>query len=453
MLELPVPFPLFPPLGLLKDHAEAEAPLNREVRQRLEEFPEHLNAMETWRTGILFLMEQTRRPEFQERHYKVLCPIIESMMHWSWLTRDKTLYDWESSDGRAFMHFIMRPPFYWVTSPGCSRYSRKARLNFEDKPLDPDWRPIIRKTLADDDPGLSSKHHRDWFISRGRDYFTFTGAFTSTGSLGISSATAHAFSTQENPFRDISRGDFQARTQTSRAVFTSEQLRELLAIGESLTNYSAKWERVLFVFAAAIHSDIPMRALAATQTIKPVFSYFKAKTTQASASTLTQPTTNFANLYLASQKMLASGPGQFETPLYPGRRCVLATEFQRYFRRYAQYRHLCDPSLNPNSFLIPLGNGADTYGYGSLIEVFNEFTAAILQKLRAKIGWVRMHWIETGKLAPSASLTFLELRHSAKRAGLIPKAIVARDGGSDANTWPDIGVRQSMSTRQWFQSH
>lgn len=115
----------------------------------------------------------------------------------------------------------------------------------------------------DDDPGVGSTHHRDWFLSRGRDYYTFTGSLKNLGDLGISSATARAFSTQENPFKDISRTEFQPRTEVSRAVFTSEQLRELLTIGESLANYNDKWEPALLLFAAAIHLDIPLRALAA----------------------------------------------------------------------------------------------------------------------------------------------------------------------------------------------
>jgi hypothetical protein len=56
------------------------------------------------------------------------------------------------------------------------------------------------------------------------------------------------------------------------------------------------WEPALFLFAAAVHSDIPMRALAATQTIKPVFSYFQAKTTEACTTALTPPRTSFASL-------------------------------------------------------------------------------------------------------------------------------------------------------------
>lgn len=64
-----------------------------------------------------------------------------SLMHWSWSIRSKPLQDWESLDAQAFMDFIMRPPITWVTTPGCSRYSKKACQNFADKPLDPEWRP------------------------------------------------------------------------------------------------------------------------------------------------------------------------------------------------------------------------------------------------------------------------------------------------------------------------
>lgn len=160
------------------------------------------------------------------------------------------------------MNFIMRPPITWVTTPGCSRYSKKARQNFADKLLDPEWRPIVRKTISGSDPGLSSKHHRNWFITHGREYFAFASCLANTN---------------ENPFRDLLPKDFDARTEEPRTIFTREQLNDLLDIAESLTNYSVKWEPFLFIAAVAVYSDIPLRALAATQTIKPTFSYFKAR--------------------------------------------------------------------------------------------------------------------------------------------------------------------------------
>lgn len=52
MAEPTAPYPLFPPLGLLNDHAHVEQPINLEVRRRLELVPEHLNALKTWQTGL-----------------------------------------------------------------------------------------------------------------------------------------------------------------------------------------------------------------------------------------------------------------------------------------------------------------------------------------------------------------------------------------------------------------
>lgn len=91
MTEPSAPYPLFPPLAQLREHAQAEHPINLEVRRRLEAIPDNLYALQTWQNGIAFLIEQSRRHEFQESHYKVLCPIIESMMHWSWSIRSKPL--------------------------------------------------------------------------------------------------------------------------------------------------------------------------------------------------------------------------------------------------------------------------------------------------------------------------------------------------------------------------
>ncbi|ATV20948.1 hypothetical protein CFN58_15325 [Pseudomonas avellanae] len=98
-------------------------------------------------------------------------------------------------------------------------------------------------------------------------------------------------------------------------------------------------------------------------------------------------------------------------------------------------------------------HGIDAYGYGSLIEKFSEFTASILQDLRARPASARMHWKGSDKLDPSASLTFAELRESAKRAGLIPKGFVSQDVGANDNVWPDIGIRQDISKSHWFQTH
>ncbi len=75
--------------------------------------------------------------------------------------------------------------------------------------------------------------------------------------------------------------------------------------------------------------------------------------------------------------------------------------------------------------------GVNAYGYGSLIEKFSEFTASMLQNLRARPASARMHWKVSNKLDPSASLTFAELREPAKRSGLIPKSFVSQDVGSN----------------------
>lgn len=439
MVEPSVPYPLFPPYELLNDHAQAELPINLEVRRRLEAVPKHLYALRAWRTGIDFLMKESRRSEFREQHYKTLCPIIESMMHWSWSIRGKALHDWKSVDAIAFMEFIMRPPITWVATPGHSRYSLKRRQNFQGKLLNPHWRPIVRRTLSGGDPGMGSYDHRGWFIRHGRKYFAFA-ILTASGTE------------TENPFRDISWKDFDTRPQKRRAIFTSKQLDDLIGIAESLTNLEEKWEPFLFIFAVAIHTDIPMRALGATQTIKPTFSYFKARNSEASAAVSNRVKTDCAN-NRTSRPRMPNAPELFESPLYPGRQFAIALQFEPYFHRYAQFRHLHDQSLSSHSFVITLGHGQDAFGYSSLMHSWSAFTASILKELRASPAseWVR--WKSSEKLDPNASLIFVELRESAKQAGLIPKAFVSQRAGKDANVWPDIGIRHGMSSSQWFHSH
>ncbi|MGV6395688.1 hypothetical protein ACTUVN_000738 [Pseudomonas caspiana] len=438
------PYPLFPPLELIYDHVGVDLPINQEVRQRLEKIPVHLNAQSTWRMGMEFLLARSRQPAFQERHYKVLCPIIESMMHWSWSIRGKDLHDWNSIDAKAFMDFIMRPPITWVATPGCSRYSKKTRQNFAVKCIDPRWRPIIRKILVGVDPGLSSRHHRNWFLTHGREYFAFAVSLA-----GDNAGTIAA----QNPFQELSPKDFTARIRKPRTVFNAEQLSELLGIAESLTNYNEKWEPVLFMLATAVYSDIPMRALAATQTIKPTFSYFKARDPEPFDTVPGPPKTDFATVYLESRHASIQGPRLFVSPLYPGRQCVLAPQFTPYFQRYAHFRHSRDRLLTSRSFILPVGDGVDAYGYGSLIEIFSDFTAAILKTLRASPVSAESHWIGSEKFSPNASLTFAEMRESAKRAGMLSRRTTLHEIEKDTDVWPDIGVHQSMSPAQWFQAH
>ncbi|AAY37702.1 hypothetical protein CCL16_15425 [Pseudomonas syringae] len=118
-----------------------------------------------------------------------------------------------------------------------------------------------------------------------------------------------------------------------------------------------------------------------------------------------------------------------------------------------QFRHEHDRLLSPHSYLLPLLRGIDAYGYGSLIEKLSDFTNSILQALRERPASARMHWKGSDKLEPSSSLTFAELRESAKRAGWIPKIFVSQDVGAKADIWPDIGIRPDISKSQWFQPH
>jgi hypothetical protein len=120
---------------------------------------------------------------------------------------------------------------------------------------------------------------------------------------------------------------------------------------------------------------------------------------------------------------------------------VLSLKFEPYFHRYAQFRYLHDRSLGSHSFVIALGHGLDAYAYGSLIENLSEFTASILEALRARPALARKHWKGSDKLDSNASLTFSELRASAKHAGLTPRAFVSQDVGRNADVWPDIDIR------------
>lgn len=196
-----------------------------------------------------------------------------------------------------------------------------------------------------------------------------------------------------------------------------------------------------------------MRAVGSTQTIKPTFSYFKPQAPDRPDAIHARPKTDFAKNYSKSRRVLPKGPGLFESPLYLRRGFALAPQFEGYFQRYAQFRHIKESALCSQSFLFPLENGLDAYGYGSLIELYSEFCARILATLREKPKAALAHWKGSEKLDPHASLTFNELRASAKRAGMIPGSAASGAPEGSASVWPDIGIRRALSRAQWFQSY
>ncbi|MHC8351058.1 hypothetical protein ACYZT7_17440 [Pseudomonas sp. RT4P38] len=419
------PFPLYPPLTLLNEHLQVRRPINNDVRSRLDEFPSSLKPYSTWQMGLDFLAEQRTKSDFGERHYNNLCPIIESMMHWSWSIRHKCLEDWCSNDADDFMHFIMRPPASWVSTAGGSRYARNTRMDFADKRIYEGWRPIFRKSSSGSDPGLSSYHHLQWFLGRGREFFDYL-------------ASAPAWQrpvVNENPFRDVRPKDFEVREKKARTCFTPEQLQDLLDIAESLAQKDDKWEPLLFMMAVAVHSEIPLRALGSTPTIKATFSHFFDPTSRNDGDTR------------------GLQPRAFESPHYPGKRYFLASAFGDCFRRFAQYRHERDSDVNARSFMFPLEHGADAYGNGSLIGLFGKFTAQILKELRSGRLACSMYWKWSDKLAPDATLAFLELRNSARAAGMIPKVDKSVEVEPTNNVWPDIGIRQGLPGSQWFHEN
>lgn len=93
-----MPYPLFPPIVLLTDHQGLERSINNDVRERLDTLDPVLEAFQTWRLGIYFLAKQCQWPEFPPRHYKIACPVLETMMHWSLSIRRKPIQEWQETD-------------------------------------------------------------------------------------------------------------------------------------------------------------------------------------------------------------------------------------------------------------------------------------------------------------------------------------------------------------------
>jgi len=420
-----VPYPLFPPIVLLTDHQGLERPINNDVRVRLGTLDPALEAFQAWRLGIDFLAKQCQRPEFTPRHYKIMCPVLETMMHWSWSVRHKPIQEWRETDAREFMHFVMRLPMSWISRTGGTRYLLKTKTEFAVKPINGNWRPIVRKQLADNSAStfaLGTDQHRSIFLHGGRDFFDYLCALRIT--------------TLINPFGALKPRDFEVRQGIARPTFTPAQLADLMATATSLAQNDNQWQPWLLVAAVAIYSDVPLRALGSTSALKLRFSSFKADEAGSPKASTGQ-----------------TSPVWFESPHYPRLRYPLASEFAAYFRRYAKFRHSQNSDLSPQSLLLPLIDGSGGYASPTMFELFSRFTTAILMRLQQSPLAENADWRGCARFQTGASITFLELRKSAKAAGWVPSAVRIDELHQDESIWPDIGIRKHLPASQWLRKH
>lgn len=430
-----VPYPLFPPFVLLHDHEGLERPINNDVRARLGILNPTLEAFQTWRHGINFLAKQCQQPKFTPRHYKILCPVLETIMHWSWSIRHNPLLEWEETDAREFMHFVMRLPMSWISKTGGTRYLLKTKTEFAVKPINDNWRPIIRKQLADNSasmsaskPGkgsnfaLGTEQHRNMFLRGGRDFFAYLATLRTT--------------TPMNPFDTLKPGDFAVRQVKLRKIFTPAQLTDLMSTATSLAQSDEQWQPWLFVAAVAIYSDVPLRALGSSSALKLTFSKFK---------------TDESGSQKAGSRQ--TSPEWFESPHYPRLRYPLATQFDTYFRRYARFRHSQNLDTSPQSLLLPLMDGTGGYASHTMIDLFGRFMTTVIARLQYSPLAENAHWRGCDHLQPGSSITFLELRKSAKAAAWVSSAVSIAESHQDESVWPDIGIRMHLPASQWLREH
>ena len=417
-----VPYPLFPPFVLLDDHQDLLQPLNNAVRARLDTLDSSLKVYGTWRLGIDFLAMQCQLPEFTARHYKILCPVIEAMMHWSWSIQCKPLSEWQETDAREFMSFAMRPPMTWISQTGGTRYVLRHKTEFAVKPINDNWRPITRTNLATSASifVLGTGQHRNIFLNRGREFFEFI-----------------LDNPDKNPFKDLRARDFEVRHVSTRMTFTPAQLRDLMTIAKSLAEIDPQSQSLLLVAAIAVYSDIPFRAMGSTPELELTFSSFKvgSKGLQKNPGSK-QPT-----------------PDWFESPRYPRRLYPLNSEFADYFHQYAQFRHALNHEISRQSFLLPLM--ADTGGYSdhTLLDRFSKFTGHVLTKLKQSPLAAKDYWQGCEHFRAGASITFLELRKSAKAANWVPEALTLVEPPNGEDTWPNIGITKHLAASQWMRNH
>lgn len=88
-----------------------------------------------------------------------------------------------------------------------------------------------------------------------------------------------------------------------------------------------------------------------------------------------------------------------------------------------------------------------------MIDLFSRFTTTILTRLQQSPLAEKAHWRDCGHLKAGASITFLELRASAKKAGWASKAVSIAMPHHDEDVWPDIGIRKHMPASQWLRKH
>lgn len=430
-----VPYPLFPPFVLLADHQDLERPINNDVRARLETLDPALEAFRTWRLGIDFLTKQCQRTEFTPRHYKIACPVLETMMHWSWSIRHKPIREWLEADAREFMHFAMRLPMSWISKTGGTRYMLKTMTEFAIKPINDNWRPIVRKQLAyssasssastlrtDSDFALGTDQHRYIFLHYGQDFFDYLSTLQTP--------------TLKNPFDGLKLKDFKVRQGKSRTTFTPAQLTDVMSTATSLAQDDQLWQPWLLVAAVAIYSDVPLRAMGSSSALRLTFSSFKTDE--------------------VSLKKAGSGqtsPICFESPHYPRLRYPLDPQFAAYFRHYAMFRHRQNSNIFPQSLLLPLMNGTAGYSSHTMLDLFSRFTTAILTRLQESPLAENADWRGCARFQPGASITFLELRKSAKAAGWVPSAVRLDEPHQDESIWPDIGIQKHLQASQWLRKH
>ncbi|MFS2161123.1 hypothetical protein ACCD10_27820 [Pseudomonas sp. Pseusp122] len=430
-----VPYPLFPPFLLLGDHQGLERPINNDVRARLGTLDPALEAFQTWRHGISFLAKQCQQPKFTPRHYKIVCPVLETIMHWSWSVRHKPLLAWDETDARDFMHFVMRLPMSWMSKTGGTRYLLKTMTEFAVKPINDNWRPIVRKRLVDNsdlasaakpvkrsDVALGTVQHRNMFLHCGRDFFEYLATLRTT--------------TLMNPFNTLKPGDFAARQVKLRTIFTPAQLTDLMSTATSMAQSDEQWQPWLFVAAVALYSDAPLRALGSSSALKLTFSNFKTDESGSQKAGSRQPS-----------------PEWFESPHYPRLRYPLATQFDTYFRRYARFRHSQNLDTSPQSLLLPLMDGTGGYASHTMIDLFGRFMTTVITRLQHSPLAENAHWRSCDHLPPGSSITFMELRKSAKAAAWVSSAVRIAESHQDESVWPDIGIRMHLPASQWLREH
>ncbi|MFJ3009222.1 hypothetical protein [Pseudomonas fluorescens] len=248
MTEPPIPFPLFPPYMLFDAQAIAPSfPLIPAVCRRLTAFdrlhPE-LEILTTWRAALDFMITYRRKIHLGQDAYNRFSRALELMLNWSWYIRKIPLSGWRKDDAVSLVKFELSPPSSWLSSHTDFKFSSRDLTCYETWEISPQWRPLFRSSRRTAS-GRSRLRHIDHLLSVYHHCFRYLR-------INPDCACLDAYDVARLVGCDISQ-----EAQVIPPVDLDRMKNQL----ESLADRDSVFESVLFLFAMATLTRLPLSAI------------------------------------------------------------------------------------------------------------------------------------------------------------------------------------------------